>query len=170
MADVKLTSTNKAIIQQAEQVVEFEREILLRAERLASGDLLDSLGYEYKVLDNGEIAVIFNKNSTNYASFIDEGTSPRSVSGANGRKGIPPIRAIRNWIEAKRIKPMGGKSVEQLSWAIAVAVKRDGIKPTPFVQPSLQYAKRIMGGEDIAQALADDVESYFEVVATELNK
>ena len=114
--------------------------------------------------------VIFNEDSVNYASYIDEGTSPRSVSGANGRKGIPPIRSIQNWIQQKRIKPFGGKSIEQTAWAIAVAVKRDGIKPTPFVQPSLQYAKRIMGGEDIAEALAEDVETYFEVVANNLNK
>lgn len=168
MAEVKFTSTNKAILEQAEQVVEFEREILLRAERLASGDLLASLGYEYKVLDNGEIAVVFNSNSVDYASYIDEGTRPRSLS--NGLKGIPPPRAIENWIRAKRIKPFGGKSIEQTSWAIAVAIKRDGIKPTPFVQPSLDYAQRIMGGEDVAEALAEDVESYFEVVATNLNK
>ena len=170
MADVKLTSTQEAIIKQAEQVVEFEREILLRAERLASGDLISSLGYTYEITDDGEVAVVFNQDSVNYASFIDEGTRPRSISGANGLKGIPPPNIIANWIRAKRIKPMGGKSVEQLSWAIAVAVKRDGIKPTPFVQPSLDYAERIMGGEDVAEALAEDVESYFEVVAKNLSK
>lgn len=170
MADVKLTSTQQAIIKQAEQVVEFEREILLRAERLASGDLISSLGYEYKVLDDGEVAVVFNENSVDYASFIDEGTSPRSISGRSGLKGIPYPPTIENWIRAKRIKPMGSMSIKQLSWAIAVAVKRDGIKPTPFVQPSLDYAERIMGGEDVAEALAEDVESYFEVVAKNLMK
>jgi len=57
-----------------------------------------------------------------------------------GRKGhgkFPPIQPLKQWIQAKGIKPKGGMKPESLVWAIATRLKTSTIKPRPFLQQGL---------------------------------
>lgn len=57
-----------------------------------------------------------------------------------GRKGhgkFPPIQPLKEWIQAKGVKPRGGMKPENLVWAIATRLKTSTIKPRPFLQQGL---------------------------------
>ena len=70
-----------------------------------------------------------------YYKFIEAGRKPNSTP--------PPSKAILNWIKVKKIIPRsynGGKipTKEQLSYIIARSIGRKGIKPRPFIKPTLE--------------------------------
>lgn len=60
-----------------------------------------------------------------YGEFIDSGRK------RNGR--MPPIKDIIDYIRSKNITSTD-LNEEQLAYAIANSIKRDGIKPKPFIE------------------------------------
>tara|TARA_R100000951_G_C2646018_1_gene182590 strand:- start:2282 stop:2695 length:414 start_codon:yes stop_codon:yes gene_type:complete len=60
-----------------------------------------------------------------YGEFIDSGRKK------NGR--MPPIKSIVEFIRSRRITSTD-LTEEQLAYAIANSIKRDGIKPKPFIE------------------------------------
>ena len=60
-----------------------------------------------------------------YGEFIDKG---RKKGGKQ-----PPIKAMINYIRSRNITSTD-LTEEQLAYAIAYSIKRDGIKPKPFIE------------------------------------
>lgn len=86
----------------------------------------------------------------------------------NGRRAgakMPPITAIKNWIERKNIipRPMtlrNGKTVvpntKSLAFLIARSISKKGIKPKPLLKKSLELSKNNFI-DKIKEALTNDI-------------
>lgn len=129
----------------------------------ASGELSDSLGYEFKPTNTG-LTMQFTSTKS-YAPFVEEGR----------KKGkFVPIRPLINWILKKKSmrlfvirKPFGQKVAKPVqkneknakSAAIAMSkeIKKRGIKPAPFFGDALDEAFDKMGDE-LQDALVVDLE------------
>ena len=69
-----------------------------------------------------------------YGVWVDNGAE-------RGKGGMPPVRAISEWIKQKRINVPQGFTPEQFAWAVARNIEKKGQrfkKPTPFIEVSLQ--------------------------------
>ena len=87
-----------------------------------------------------------------YGDYVDDGNERRS-----GKQ--PPVQAIKQWIELKRITPPKGFTVEQFAWAVARSIGKNGQRfrrAFPFIFPALEYAvnKNI---QQVANAAALDI-------------
>lgn len=96
----------------------------------ASGDLVNSIRGIVK--QNGKYIVI-SIQLEDYWQFVE-----------NGRKAgkYPPISEIRKWISVKPILPRPTNSGKlptdnQLAFLIARKISKFGIKPNPFLKPTL---------------------------------
>lgn len=96
----------------------------------ASGDLVNSIRGIVK--QNGKYVVI-SIQLEDYWQYVE-----------NGRKAgkYPPINAIKNWISVKPILPRPLKSgklptANQLAFLIARKISKVGIKPKPFLKPTI---------------------------------
>ena len=96
----------------------------------ASGDLVNSIRGIVK--QNGKYVVI-SIQLEDYWQFVE-----------NGRKAgkYPPINAIKNWISVKPVLPRPLKSgkvptANQLAFLIARKISKVGIKPKPFLKPTI---------------------------------
>lgn len=96
----------------------------------ASGDLAKSIRGVVK--QNGKYIVI-SIQLEDYWQFVE-----------NGRKAgkYPPINAIRKWISVKPVLPRPTKSGKlptdnQLAFLIARKISKFGIKPKPFLKPTI---------------------------------
>lgn len=96
----------------------------------ASGNLAKSIRGIVK--QNGKYIVI-SIQLEDYWQFVE-----------NGRKAgkYPPINAIRNWISVKPVLPRPLKSGKlptdnQLAFLIARKISKVGIKPKPFLKPTI---------------------------------
>jgi hypothetical protein len=87
-----------------------------------------------------------------YGEWVDDGAE-------RGKGKQPPVRAIKEWIQLKRITPPKGFTVDQFAWAVAKKIGKEGQrfrKAYPFIQPALNYTinKNLQG---IATAAAVDI-------------
>jgi len=75
-----------------------------------------------------------------------------------GRKAgkFPPIQPIEDWVRARGIRA-NDKTPKQLAFAIATNIKKRGIKPQPFIQPTISQVEQEFANI-FAQAIADDIE------------
>lgn len=96
----------------------------------ASGDLVNSIRGIVK--QNGKYVVI-SIQLEDYWQYVE-----------NGRKAgkYPPINAIKNWISVKPVLPRPLKSGKlptdnQLAFLIARKISKVGIKPKPFLKPTI---------------------------------
>lgn len=96
----------------------------------ASGTLSNSIRGIVK--QNGKYIVI-SIQLEDYYQFVE-----------NGRKAgkYPPINAIKNWISVKPVLPRPLKSgklptANQLAFLIARKISKVGIKPKPFLKPTI---------------------------------
>lgn len=96
----------------------------------ASGDLVNSIRGVVK--QNGKYLVI-SIQLEDYWQYVE-----------NGRKAgkYPPINAIKNWISVKPVLPRPLKSgklptANQLAFLIARKISKVGIKPKPFLKPTI---------------------------------
>lgn len=96
----------------------------------ASGDLVNSIRGIVK--QNGKYVVI-SIQLEDYWQYVE-----------NGRKAgkYPPINAIKNWISVKPVLPRPLKSgklptANQLAFLIARKISKVGIKPKPFLKPTI---------------------------------
>ena len=95
----------------------------------ASGDLVNSIRGIVK--QNGKYVVI-SIQLEDYWKYIENGTKPH----------FPPVDAIKNWISVKPVLPRPLKSGKlptdnQLAFLIARKISKVGIKPKPFLKPTI---------------------------------
>ena len=83
---------------------------------------------------------------------------------------MPPIQPILEWIRVRRIRTPE-YTQPQLAWAIAKSIARRGIRPTPFIENSIQFALSNFGNEldKIAgPAIAADINEKIKVAFPEV--
>ena len=84
-----------------------------------------------------------------YAQFVEEGR----------RKGAkqPPSQAIKEWILSKGITKPQKYSLDSFAFVIARSISRKGIKPRPFIQPTIKETLENKGYEMILNGILDDL-------------
>lgn len=128
---------------------------LVNDDAVASGKLINSIRY------------IFNKNNTSFEISMEMAEYWKYVE--NGRKSgkFPPISAIREWVNVKRVipRPYNGKlpTENQLAFLIARSISKKGIRPKPIFNDTLDDAMNDFenGLED---AFTKDVENEMDKI------
>ena len=158
-----------------EEYVKQIRAALSKADKLATGALYNSINYDVSINGNTvALQVLYNI----YLEWINSGRKPGKM---------PPVDSILNWIIARRIQPPAnarrnilgrfskGFSIKQgrngkgqytsikdqarsLAWAIAVSIKKKGIKAVPILDDvnSKLYAPMQMAATEAAAIVAED--------------
>ena len=94
-----------------------------------------------------------------YGIYVDEGSERKAG-------GMPPVRAIIDWIKQKKISVPPAMSVTQFAFAVAKNIERKGQrfkKPKPFIQVSLdEVVNRNLN--NIGEAVALDFDD--SIIAT----
>jgi hypothetical protein len=92
-----------------------------------------------------------------YGLYVDNGDE-------RGRGGMPPVKAISEWIKQKRISVPLGFTPDQFAWAVARNIEKKGQrfkKPKPFIEVSLQaVVDRSLN--NIGEATALDIDTHIE--------
>lgn len=82
-----------------------------------------------------------------YFQYVDTGR----------RSGImPPVEDLIPWIKKNGITPSAGQSINQLAFAIATAIKRDGIKAKNYSNAIIE-ATTTMLSKELADMMADNI-------------
>lgn len=134
---------------------------LVNDDAVDSGKLLNSIRY------------IFNKNNTSFEISMEMAEYWKYVE--NGRKSgkFPPISAIREWVKVKQVipRPYNGKlpTENQLAFLIARSISKNGIRPRPIFNDTLDDAMNDFenGLED---AFTKDVENEMDKITVLLTK
>ena len=121
----------------------FQAEIL-RQGKVASGDLLESVKGEAIATGSG-FAIQATGNT--YAIFINKGRKP-------GTKRVP-IDAIIGWIRERGLAG-GFGDVESLAFAIQQSIYKNGIKPTPIIDQTIQEVLNVFDNK-IAESIEQEV-------------
>ena len=132
----------------AQSVVTNAKSILLRNKKIATGELYDSI--TYNVSSNGDISF----------SYAEEGKYVESGRRKGAR--FPPPQPILKWIKIKGIKGRDrttGRFIKDkaLVFLIQRAISRDGIKPVPFMQLSIDKAT-----QQLMVDLEKSIAAYYE--------
>ena len=128
---------------------------LVNDDAVDSGKLLNSIRY------------IFNKNNKSFEISMEMAEYWKYVE--NGRKSgkFPPISAIREWVKVKRVipRPYNGKlpTENQLAFLIARSISKNGIRPKPIFNDTLDDAMNDFenGLED---AFTKDIENEMDKI------
>jgi len=140
------TATERLFVTFAQQVVDLQKNFLVSNGKIASGDLVNSIGYE---LTEGQRGFSISFLADDYYEFVDQGRR----AGAP----FPPPEPIAKWIREKKIRPRDGVTVEQLTYLISRAISRDGIKPTPFIEASQNAIFKFSENQSLLDAFEEDV-------------
>ena len=92
-----------------------------------------------------------------YGLYVDDGAE-------RGKGGMPPVKAIFEWIKQKRITVPIGFTPEQFAWAVARNIEKKGQrfkKPKPFIEVSLQEVVN-RNLTNIGEATALDIDEHIE--------
>lgn len=144
---LELTRTIAVLNEYAEAWANAYRAELIANGKRASGELIRSIKGEVKIENDVYSAVL---NVADYYKYVEYGR----------RKGgkMPPVSAILKWVEVKPVIPReNGISKEQLSWAIAKKIQRDGIEPTHAMGDANDLTFRAFESK-LRQALIEDLE------------
>jgi|DEB0MinimDraft_10_1074344.scaffolds.fasta_scaffold12310_5 hypothetical protein len=129
---MKLTNFNedlaKAFGLLGEKITDVMVDELVSDNKIATGNLIQSIRSRVEETQEGPATVI---EFAQYGVYVDAGRRP-------GDK-MPPVQAIESWISQRRIKT-GTFTQTQLAWAIAKSIAKKGIKASPFIDNSIEYA------------------------------
>ena len=98
-----------------------------------------------------------------YGIYVDEGSERK-------KGGMPPVRAIIDWIKQKRISVPAAMTPVQFAWAVAKNIEKKGQrfkKPKPFIQVSLNdVVQRNLS--NIGEAVALDIDENIQTNYSEI--
>lgn len=146
MADITFTQVTKTFEEYAQQVVDLQRNFLVSKGKVASGDLVNSIGYQ-----------IVNSAKGKSIEFLADDYWVYVEYGRRAGDKFPPPQPIAQWIRERRIRPNAGVTQQQLVYLISRAIADKGIRPTPFVEASEQAVLKFIEGESLLQAFEEDV-------------
>ena len=131
-SSIQWTETTRVLNEFAQNIVDTYKD---KIQEYSSGRLYNSITFKTSITGKGLQVTI---NLADYWKYIEYGR----------RKGakMPPINAIKDWIEVKNIVPRPVKlssgnteipTIESLAYIIARSISRKGIKARPYMQESI---------------------------------
>ena len=130
----QLTNFNEAVAKSmgilGEKVTDTMIDTLISKNKLATGQLVAGIQLT-ETFDEQDNEFVTTIKIPGYGKYINEGRRP-------GAK-MPPIQPILEWIRERRIKT-SQYTQPQLAWAIAKSIQKKGIRPTPFIENSIEFA------------------------------
>lgn len=147
----------KALDETGQRIVEKMVDTLFENRSVVTGKLARSI--EANVTENGggyTLAI----SMENYGTYVDQGNE-------RGPGGIPPVKAIVDWLKRKGIStPSGFKTPEQFAYVIARSIASKGQKfkePKPFIAPSVDFVVNSFLPEELDKEM-------FKYIDEELDK
>ena len=135
----ELGNLYKAINVLGAEYIKILERLLLEKDKVATRTLVDTLDYKtLKATNEIDLQIL----AASYLKYVDKGRYPYE-KGINKNGKMPPVKPIIEWAKVKGITPdnrKGYKTMEQVGWAIARKIGREGIKPTNVIEDS----KRIL--------------------------
>lgn len=113
--DKKMTEVAENIFFQSQQNI-VEKKIIDRGVLLQRGNINDSF-LEKKII-----------YPVPYAESIEFGRLPGTQ---------PPVNMLKDWVKRKGIAK-NDKEINNIAWAIAKDIKKDGMMPRPFLGPAVE--------------------------------
>ena len=151
MAQETLTFTNlQAVLEKyGEEVRNLYQDNLIRADKIATGALLNSVEFSVEQYGRRFDVVL---TLADYWKWVEDGRKPGKM---------PPPSAILKWVLAKPVIPKPNENgriptPQSLSWAIAKSIEKKGISPTPALKQASDATFAEME-QAIADAFAKDV-------------
>lgn len=137
------------------QVVAQAKANLLQKNKIATGILYNSITYQV----NPEGGVTFYYED--YGEYVESGRRPGTM---------PPVGPLIQWAKTKGLEQFRDKkgryiSSEQRGWAIAMGIKKKGIKAFPFYQDAIDQSTDDLSyqlEEALAQAIESDIDALVE--------
>ena len=141
-------NTKKYLFKYGEQVVNEMKTRLTTLDKIATGKLINSLGYKIKV---GTDEIEFDFTAVNYYKYVDKGRRP-------GKR--PPLKKIEAWCRVKGIP-------KKAAYPIAKKIGERGIKLTNFY--TLSTTRRLAQfTKNVQAAYKMDVEGAINEVIREI--
>lgn len=122
-----------------ENIIRILTEELVRANKVASGRLINSLNYEVKPVGEALYQIILT--SEDYLKYVDKGRRPGSYV---------PIRALKEWVRFRGIP-------ESAVYAINQNIFRFGIRPTNVISATINRLDNEL--DDIEKAYEEYISS-----------
>lgn len=121
---------------------------LIHADKVATGNLINSLDYEVLETVNGLLLKII---ADDYLKYVDQGRRP-------GKR--PPQKAILKWVQNKGIK-IKKQTPSQTAFVLARSIGKKGIKPTNVLKKTQQA---IFNNKDILikKGIQLDINEYIK--------
>lgn len=122
---------------------------LIRADKKASGDLINSVDYNVLETTNGVVLEIL---ANDYLTYVDKGRRPN--------RKMPPVKKIEEWIKQRGLqgRDKKGRFIKRKSFAFAIAksIAKNGIKPTNVLKKTRQNLLKNVAL--IAPAMKEEIE------------
>jgi len=125
------TQTKTALNKWALQVITLAKANLLKRNKIASGELYDSVSYE--ITPEGDVLFYYD----DAGDYVEGGRPPNSK--------FPPPPVIKRWIKVKNLDQWRNKkgrfiSRDAQTFLISRAIAEKGIKPFPFFSDPFKEA------------------------------
>lgn len=152
---IELNELTLVLQEYAQEVRNTYQDNLIRSDRIASGDLLNSV--EFNVEKNGNVYEV-SLQLQDYWKYIEKGTRPH----------WPPVSKILQWIQVKPILPRPGKNgqiptPQQLAYLISRKIAKNGTKGSADLERAKSSVMDTYRAR-IEIALGHDLESYIAKV------
>lgn len=135
-SSIQWTETTRVLNEFAQNIIDSYKD---KIQEYSSGTLYNSITFKTSITGKGLKITI---NLADYWQYIEDGR--RKYPGQKEKR--PPIKAIKDWIEVRHIKPRprrlpNGKTEiptpKALPYMIAWSITKEGIKPRPYMQQSI---------------------------------
>lgn len=160
MAELRYDNLYRVLEAYGEEVVDKYREKLVTEGKYASGKLSDTLRSFVEV--KGDAVAVYLELE-DYWKYLERGTRLQGPYRKQGKR--PPLKPFVDWVRYKAI-PLRGKKLEQVAWAVAMKVWKEGTKPFWFLRDSLAEIPDI--DKRVEEALRADIETYIQEMIAEL--
>lgn len=160
VSEIRWDNLNAVLDTYGQEVVRKYREKLAAAGKSASGELANTL--HYYIERKGDVWTLWLALQ-DYWKYLERGTRLQGPWHKQGKR--PPLAPFVSWVQNKGI-PLQGKKVEQVAWAVATKVWKNGTRPFWFLRDSIA---ELPGIEDrVDEAIKQDLEDWMQDILAEL--
>ena len=160
MAELRYDNLYAVLEGYGREVVAKYRAKLAVAGKNASGELSSTM--RSFVERKGDLVAVYVELQ-DYWKYLERGTRMQGPKAHQGK--FPPLKPFVDWVKYKAI-PLNGKKPEQVAWAVATKVWRDGTRPFWFLRDSLAEIPDI--DRRVEEALRADIRTYIQEMIAEL--
>lgn len=152
-------NTEKVLHEFGKSFVEYYQSLLLGDDKIATGDLFDSVKY---IIEKENTSIEVCISLLEYWKYIERGR----------RSGTwPPIKKIEDWIIVKKINPYpyNGKipTIKQLTYLISRKIYERGIEPNPLFKKTTDNMVELFKDE-LENAVTKDVTNNFNIIIKDI--